>query len=101
MPGAGSFYAKSMKLVDELELASAAAVQGVGDEIGVLRVQIKLALEDDDPNDLRQVMPALRLLSQLLLTQHRLSAAVGDGLAESLVGVIESFGELMTPGVGV
>lgn len=97
MPGAGSFYAKAMDLTDQLSFAVAREVEGVTEEVVLLRVRIKAALEDDDPDDVRQVLPMVRMLAQLLMTQHRLSAAVGDGLAENLAGVIESLGELLQP----
>jgi hypothetical protein len=93
------FYSDALELAERLDLEAARELEGLHEEIALLRLLIRRALEDEDPDDLAQLARALNLLQRLVVTQHRVSKRPEGDLAESLAAVIRSLGELV-PGGG-
>lgn len=94
-----SFYVQALDAADHAEeraaeLAAARKVEGLDEEVALLRVLIRDALEQH-PDDVKLLHSGLRLLVQSLLAQHRLSPKQADNLGEAVANVLEEFGEAL------
>ena len=78
------------------ELKDAAKVENLGDEIAVLRVRLKTAL-DERPEDYALLARGVEMLTRAVATQYRLSPKARDDLADSLAAVFNSFGDHILP----
>jgi len=93
-----SFYAKALDEAEELDFEVAQGVEGIDDEIALLRVKIKSLLEND-PENVRLIMEATRTLARLLRTRYNLEKSQGKGIKDAIEKVIT---ELAVPlGVAV
>jgi hypothetical protein len=82
-----SFYDRVLDEAERLDMEAAADVNGIDDEIAVLRVKIKSVLEKD-PENLKLIMQATNTLAGLVKTRYRISAEQKKGLKEAITNVI-------------
>jgi uncharacterized protein YjcR len=82
------FYAKVLDAAERVDLEMASDVNGIDDEIAVLRVKIKSVLEKD-PENLRLIMQATNTLASLVKTRYKISAEQKKGLKEAITNVIK------------
>jgi hypothetical protein len=82
------FYAKVLDAAERVDLELASDVNGIDDEIAVLRVKIKSVLEKD-PENLRLIMQATNTLASLVKTRYKISAEQKKGLREAITNVIK------------
>lgn len=84
------FYSRAMDEADELDFELAQGVEGIDDEIALLRVKIKSLLESD-PENLRLMMEATSTLARLVSTRYRISSeqkkALGNAIGNVLNGL--------------
>ena len=66
------YYAVFNPVVPESELADAAALAGIDDEIALVRVKLKHVLEKD-PDNISAVIRATNTLARLLRLQNRIN----------------------------
>lgn len=85
-----SFYARALTAADRTALEDARAVEGLDDEIALLRVEIRRLIETEEP-DARVLQGAMRLLVQTLVAQHRLAGSEAENLSEAVARVVEEF----------
>jgi hypothetical protein len=84
-----SFYAAALGGAERAaELAEARAVEGIEDEVALLRLRLRDALEQH-PDDFRLLQSGVRLLIQSLLARRRLSPKQADDLADAVSNVLE------------
>lgn len=88
------FYEHALSEAERQSLAAARAVEGLDEEIALLRVRLREALVDH-PGDARLLQTGARLLIQALLAQHRLSPRQADHLGEAVAHVLDEFGEAL------
>lgn len=82
------FYSKHLTAEELADLAVVAAqAAGLEDEIGLLRVRIRRALEEGI--DLDQVGRALQRLTQMLKAQRLLTGEAADRFQETLADVLD------------
>ena len=90
------FYATAIERAegDAAALVEARAIEGLDEEVALLRFQIRRSIElgDADPKVLQA---GVRLLIQALLAQHRLSPRQADHLGAAVANVLEEFGEAL------
>ncbi len=91
---AASFYAAALNAADRDALDGARGVEGLADEIALLRLRLRDALVDH-ADDARLIEASVRLLIQSLLAQHRVSAKQADNLSEAIAAVLEEFGAVL------
>jgi len=91
-----NFYHDSLSETEQIQLKDAAKVQNLGDEIAVLRVRLKTAL-DERPEDYALLARGVEMLTRAVATQYRLSPKARDDLADSLAAVFNSFGDHILP----
>jgi hypothetical protein len=81
------------------ELEAARAIDGLDDEIALLRLEIRRLIADDAP-DPRLVQGAMRLLVQGVMAQHRLNGRQAEGLTAAVANMFEEFLAAMSPDGG-
>ena len=80
------FYARALREAEALDFELAQGVEGIDDEIALLRVKIKSLLEKD-PENLKLIMEAISTLARLMMTHYRIG---GDqkGALKSAIGTV-------------
>jgi hypothetical protein len=81
------FYAKVLDEAERLDFEQAAGVDGIDDEIALLRLKIKSVLEKD-PENIRLIMAATNALASLVKTRYRISREQRKGLKEAIGNVL-------------
>jgi hypothetical protein len=89
-----SFYAEALTEAERLELARAQEVEGLDEEIAVLRVRLKRALQEH-PQDLALIAKGVDMLVKAVAARYKLSHKARRDLADNLANLIESMGELL------
>lgn len=89
-PRSTSFYERALDASDRELLDEARDVEGLDDEVAVLRVLIHRLLEDQ-PADAQQVQAGIRLLVQALTARHRLTGREAQTLTETATDLFEQF----------
>ena len=93
-PGAGgnsakrSFYSRALDEAEELDFELAQGVEGIDDEIALLRVKIKSLLEND-PENLKLIMDATNALSRLVIARYRISSEHKKALTSAIGSVLQ------------
>lgn len=81
------FYSKVLDAAEKRDLEVASDVDGIDDEIALLRVKIKRVLEKD-PENLQLIMQATTTLAGLLKTRLNINKEQKKGLKEAIAKVI-------------
>ena len=91
---APGFYAEALSAAERMRLPKARDVQGIDDEIALLRVRL-FQHAKDHPERLDLLMKGVALLVRAVATKYRLSPKAQEDLAESIKGVIDGIGRSM------
>ena len=92
------FYQKALDEAERIDFELATGVNGIDDEIALLRVKIK-SLLDDDPKNIRLMVEATNALERLVRTRYKISREQRKGLKEAIGNVLK---EVAIPlGVGI
>jgi len=95
-PTRSSFYDSVLEAADRHDFHVAREVEGLDDEVALLRLQLRRALAERDGDvDPKVLQSGVRLLVQALLAQHRLSPKQADHLGDAVANVLEEFGEVL------
>ena len=81
------FYSKVLDEAEQLDLELASGVEGIDDEIALLRVKIKSILEND-PENIRLIMEATNTLARLVKTRYNITREQKKGLKEAIGNVL-------------
>lgn len=92
-----NFYERAMSEAELEYLKRAANMDGLDDEIAVLRAKILTALENR-PHDLPLLMKGIGTLSRTLAARHRLAGKEEKDFFDNLVGTLHGLGEQIFPG---
>ncbi len=82
------FYERALDEAEQLDFDLAAGVDGIDDEITLLRVKIKSALSQQ-PDNLKLVMAATEALAKLVKTRYGITKDQKMGLKEGITNVIK------------
>ncbi|MQC19243.1 MAG: hypothetical protein DWG83_01560 [Chloroflexi bacterium] len=85
-----SFYERALDASDRDLLAEARDVEGLDDEVAMLRVHVHRLLEEQSA-DPRQLQAGIRLLVQALTARHRLTGREAQTLTETATDLFEQF----------
>jgi len=77
------FYSKVLDEIEQLDFELAAGVEGIDDEIALLRVKIKSIL-GHDPENVRLIMQATNALERLIRTRYKITKEQRKGLKEAI-----------------
>jgi hypothetical protein len=83
----GGFYHRVLDEAEKLDFEIAAGVDGIDDEITLLRVKIKKLIESN-PEDLKPVLKATETLAKLVKIRYAINNEDKQGLKEALGNVI-------------
>ncbi len=82
-----SFYTRVLDEAEKLDMEAAADVNGIDDEIALLRVKIKSVLERD-PENIKLIMQATNTLAGLVKTRYNMTGQQRKGLREAIGNVL-------------
>ena len=92
-----NFYTyASLTEAERIELKKAAKVEDLGDEIAMLRVRLKAALEKPD-EDLGLIVRGMETLIKAVAAQYRLSPRSKKDLSDNFPAVFNSLGDHILP----
>ena len=81
------YYSRVLDKVEQVELENARLIEGIDDEIALLRVKIQSVLEHD-PDNVRLIMEATSTLARLVKTRYQLGTAQSKGFKEAIGNVL-------------
>lgn len=92
--GVKGFYRAALSEAERWEQAR--QMEGLDEEIALLRVRLKEALERQ-PEDAQLIAKGVDLLVKAVAARYRLSRKAQRELSDSLAGVVQSLGTLLYP----
>lgn len=93
------FYSKVLDEAERLDFELATSVEGIDDEIALLRVKIKSLLEAD-PENIKLIMQATNTLARLVRTRFNISKEDKKGLKEAIGNVLRDVALPLGIGIG-
>ena len=93
------FYSKVLDEAEQLDFELATGVEGIDDEIALLRVKIKSILEND-PENIKLITQATDALARLVRTRYNISKADKKGLKEAIGNVLRDVALPLGIGIG-
>jgi len=93
------FYSRVLDEAERLDLELAQGVEGIDDEIALLRVKIKSILESD-PENVRLIMEATNALARLVRTRYNITKEQKKGLKEAIGNVLKDIALPLGIGIG-
>jgi len=93
---AQGFYEEVLSEAERLDLPEARQMEGLDEEIAVMRVRLKRALEER-PEDVQLIAKGLDLLVKAVAAKYRLSPKARKDLSDSIAGVVEGIGAVLYP----
>lgn len=85
------FYSKVLDEAEALDFEAAAGVEGLDEEITLLRIKIK-ALAENDPDNIRLMMAAANILAKLVKTRYSMNKKQEKNLGEAIRNIIKDIG---------
>ena len=96
---ARNFYHQALDRAERLDLERAREIEGLDDEIALMRVRLKRAMEEH-PGDVQLLMKGLEILVRAVGARYRLSPKSRKDLAENLAATLNSLGDQLLPPEG-
>ena len=93
------FYARVLDEAEQLDFELATGVNGIDDEIALLRVKIKSLIEHD-PQNIKLIMQATNTLARLIRTNYNISKEDKKGLKEAIGNVLRDVALPLGIGIG-
>ncbi|MBI4297844.1 MAG: hypothetical protein HY676_04865 [Chloroflexi bacterium] len=92
------FYEKALSKAERVRLRHARQIQGLEEEIALLRVRLQ-TLARDHPENLELLLKGITTLIRAVSAKYRLSKQAEEDLFHSVMGVIKGIGEVLLPEV--
>ena len=93
------FYSKVLDEAEQLDFELASGVDGIDDEIALLRVKIKSILEND-PENIRLIVEVTNTLARLVKTRYNITKEQKKGLKEAIGNVLRDVALPLGIGIG-
>ncbi len=93
------FYSKVLDEAEKLDFELASGVQGIDDEIALLRVKIKSIL-GDDPKNVKLLVEMTNALERLIRTRYKITKEQRKGLKEAISNVLRDIALPLGIGIG-
>jgi len=93
---AQGFYEKALSEAERGELPEARQMEGLDEEIAVMRVRLQQALRER-PEDVQLISKGLDLLVKAVAAKYRLSPKARKDLSDSIAGVVDGIGAALYP----
>ena len=85
------FYGQALNEAERVLLSEAREIEGLDEEISLLRVKLASALEDQ-PENMALMLRAVDMLVKAVATKYRLSKKSQENLAEAIDGLLKEVG---------
>ena len=89
--GKRPFYSRALSEAEKLALEEAQDIEGIDDEIALVRVKLQSLLEEA-PDDIQLQMKAANTLARLVRLRYQLSPQARDNLADAISEVLKELG---------
>ena len=83
------FYTKILDATEQFDFETANGVEGIDEEIALLRLEIKKAISGGDDRNLKLLVKATSALEKMIRTRYQITAAQRKGLKEAIANVIK------------
>jgi hypothetical protein len=93
------FYSKVLDEAEQLDFELVSGVNGLDDEIALLRVKIKSLLAND-PENIKLLMDVTNTLVRLVNTKYKISKEQKQGLKEAIENVLKDIAIPLGLGIG-
>jgi len=93
------FYSRVLDEAEQLDFELASGVEGIDDEIALLRVKIKSILENE-PENIKLIMQATNALDRLIRTRYKITKEQRKGLKEAIGNVLRDVALPLGIGIG-
>jgi hypothetical protein len=94
------FYAQVLDEAERLDFELASGVEGIDDEIALLRIEIKKAITGGDPKNLKLIVEATNALERLIRTRYKITKEQRKGLKEAIGNVLRDIALPLGIGLG-
>jgi hypothetical protein len=84
-----NYYARMLNEAEKRDFLKAAGIDGVDDEVALLRLEIKRVMTGGDDTNLKTLIKATNALERLVRTKYQISKSQGKGLKEAIGNVIK------------
>jgi hypothetical protein len=95
---AKSFYAKALSEAERVELEQAMEVEGLDEEIALLRLRLREALSQH-PENTQLLLRGVELLVKAVGAKYRLTKDGKKNLTDAITGVLKELGSILLPEV--
>lgn len=93
------FYVRVLDEAEQIDFELVSGVEGIDDEIALLRVKIKSILAHD-PENIKLVMQVTNALSRLVKTRYNITKDQKKGLKEAIANVLRDVALPLGIGIG-
>ena len=93
------FYTRVLDEAEQLDFELASGVEGIDDEIALLRVKIKSILEND-PENIKLIMQVTNVLERLIRMRYKITKEQRKGLKEAIGNVLRDVALPLGIGIG-
>ena len=93
------FYSHVLNEDEQADFELATRVEGIDEEIALLRVKIK-SLVERDPENIRLIMQSINTLAKLIVTKYNLRQDDKQGLKEAVGNVLKDIALPLGIGIG-
>jgi hypothetical protein len=87
-PAKESFYARLFDAAEQIDFDRACGVDGIDDEIALIRLEIVKVVSGGDAANLRLLVQATNALERLIRTRYQISKDQRKGLREAIGNVL-------------
>lgn len=94
-----SLYSRVLDEAEQIDFELATGVDGIDDEIALLRVKIKSILAND-PENIREIMRITNALARLVKTRYDITKEQKKGLKEAINNVLKDIALPLGIGIG-
>jgi len=85
------FYLKALDEAEKLDFQTAGSIEGLDDEIAILRLKIREMVKDKDKESLRLTMAATNMLSRMVRTRYNMTKNQKKGLKEAIGTILKDY----------
>jgi len=93
------FYSPVLDEAEKLDFEQATCVEGLDEEIALLRVKIK-SLVERDPENVRLIMQAINALTRMVMTRYNISKEDKKSITEAIGNVLKDIALPLGIGIG-
>jgi hypothetical protein len=83
------YYARMLNEAEKRDFFKAAGIEGVDEEIALIRLEIKRMLESGEERNLETLLKATNALERLIRTKYQITSPQQKGLKEAIGNVIK------------